>query len=163
MTIERTFVMIKPDGVQRQVVGELITRFERVGYKIIGMKMVQVDAAHATKHYFDVEERHGKKIFDDLVGFITSGPVVAMVIEGANAIENIRKMVGKTEPAGAPPGTIRGDYAHMTYKRADSSGKPIVNLIHASAAKEDAELEVGLWFSESELVSDYETVHSKFM
>lgn len=163
MTIEKTFVMIKPDGVKRQVVGELITRFEKVGYKIVGMKMVQVDADFAKKHYFDVEERHGPKILGDLVEFITSGPVVAMVIEGANAIKNVRKMVGKTEPSGAEPGTIRGDYAHMNYARADSTDRAITNLIHASAAKEDAEHEMHLWFSDAELVSDYKTVHEIFM
>ena len=162
MTIERTFVMIKPDGVQRGIMGELITRFEKVGYKIIGMKMIHVDSEFAKKHYFDVEERHGEKIFNSLITFITSGPVVGIVIEGVNSIKNIRKMVGSTEPKGADPGTIRGDYAHMTYNRADTKGVAIMNLIHASAEKSDAEYEIKHWFSESELWT-YKTVHEKFM
>ncbi len=162
MTVEKTFVMIKPDGVQRGVIGELITRFEKVGYKIIAMKMIHVDEDFAGKHYYDVEERHGKKIWNDLVNFITSGPVVAMVIEGVNAIANVRKMVGATEPTSALPGTIRADYAHMNYPRADGKGVAIMNLIHASANQKDVDHELHHWFSESEFV-DYETVHEKFM
>ena len=162
MTVEKTFVMIKPDGVQRQIIGELITRFEKVGYKIVAMKMVHVDEEFAKKHYFDVEERHGTKIFNDLVKFIKSAPVVAMVIEGVNSIATIRKMVGKTEPTSSEPGTIRGDYAHMNYARADGKGVAIMNLIHASAAKEDAEYEINHWFAGTE-ISEYKTVHEKFM
>lgn len=160
MTVERTFVMIKPDGVQRQIVGELITRFEKVGLKIVGMKFIHVDRDFSKKHY---SEHIEKPFYAGLEDLLTSGPVVALVLEGAKSIELVRKMVGKTEPAGAEPGTIRGDYAHMNYARADGKGIALPNLIHASDSPEGAKVEMALWFSESELFEDYKTAHEKFM
>lgn len=158
--MERTFVMIKPDGVQRQIVGELITRFEKAGLKLVGMKFAHVDADFSKKHYSDLVE---KPFYPGLEELLTSGPVVAMVFEGADSIKFVRKLVGATEPSGAAPGTIRADYAHMNYSRADSAGIALPNLIHASDSPEGAEKEIHLWFSESELFDNYETVHSKFM
>ena len=160
MVVEKTFVMIKPDGVQRGIIGEVLTRFEKVGLKIIGMKFIHVDREFSKKHYSD---HVGKPFYPGLEELLVSGPVVALTLEGANAVSQVRKMVGSTEPAGAQPGTIRGDYAHMNYKRADGKGIALPNLIHASDSVENAEKEIHLWFSESELFDNYETVFSKFM
>ena len=160
MEHERTFVMLKPDAVQRGIVGEVISRFERVGLKIVGMKFIHVDRDFSKKHYSDHVE---KPFYPGLEELLVSGPVVAMVLEGADAIALVRKMAGPTQPAEAQPGTIRGDYAHMNYSRADGKGMALPNLIHASDAKETAEKEIHLWFSESEIYDNYETVFSKFM
>ncbi len=153
--IQRTLVLLKPDAVQRGHMGEIITRFERVGLKIVGMKLVWVDKAFSQKHY---AEHLGKKFYPGLEQLITLGPVLAMVIEGVEAIETVRKMVGSTEPKSAPAGTIRGDYAHVSYGYADQKGIGIKNLIHASANKEDAANEIALWFEQREIHS-YKTVH----
>ncbi len=156
--IEKTLVLIKPDGVKRGLIGEIISRFERVGLKIIAMKFAQVDDAFAKSHYFDVAERRGKKILKANVDFITSGPVVAMILEGIDAIEVVRKLVGVTESKAAAIGTIRGDYSHMSYGHADETKVAIKNLVHASSSKEDAEREIGLWFSIDE-IHDYKLGH----
>lgn len=158
--MERTFVMIKPDGVQRGIIGEIISRFEKVGLKLVAMKFVHVDADFSKKHY---NAHVDKPFYPGLEQMITSGPVVAMVWEGANAIAQVRKMVGATEPANSAPGTIRGDYAHITYARADATGGQMPNIIHASDGKEGAEAEIGLWFSEQDIWDRYDTVFSKFM
>lgn len=160
MTIERTFVMVKPDGVQRAIVGEIISRFEKVGLKIIAMKFVHVDKEFSKKHY---NEHIDKPFYPGLEDLLTDGPVVAMVLEGTNAIAQVRKMVGGTEPAGAAPGTIRGDYAHMNYARADDLGIGLPNLIHASDSPEGSEKEIGLWFAENDIFDNYNTVMTKFM
>ena len=153
--MERTLVLLKPDAVQRSLMGEIISRFEKVGMKIIGMKMVWVDKDFAKKHYKSHIE---KKFYSGLEAMITEGPVVAMVLEGLHSIEAVRKMVGGTEPKTAQPGTIRGDYAHHSYEYTDKKGIAIKNLIHASGDKTDAEYEIKLWFDAKELHS-YETVH----
>ncbi len=160
MEIEKTFIMIKPDGVQRGIVGEILTRFEKAGLKIVGMKFIHVDRDFSKKHY---SEHLEKEFYAGLEDLLVSGPVLALVLEGAKAIEIVRKMVGSTEPAGAMPGTIRGDYAHMNYARADKKGIALPNLIHASDSKENAQIEIGLWFSQNELYDNYQTVHEKFM
>jgi nucleoside-diphosphate kinase len=157
--IERTLVLIKPDGVQRCFAGRIISRFEDAGLKIVGMKMVWADDAFARKHYTeDIEKRRGKHVRDYLADFIKSGPVIAFVLEGVNAIENVRKLVGSTEPKSAQPGTIRGDFAHTSYAYCDSKKMVVKNLIHASADAKDAEYETGLWFKPGELHT-YKTVH----
>jgi len=156
--IERTLVVLKPDCVQRSFSGEIITRFEKAGYKIVGMKMVWKDADFFKKHYHDVEERHGTEILMGNVRAMIHGPVIAFVLEGVSAIESVRKMVGPTEPRQALPGTIRGDYSHYTYKLADTNKIAVKNLIHASANQEDADREIKLWFNADELHS-YKTVH----
>ncbi|HHE36711.1 MAG TPA: nucleoside-diphosphate kinase [Candidatus Woesearchaeota archaeon] len=157
--IERTLVLIKPDGVQRGLIGRITCRFEDAGLKIVGAKMVWVDKEFAHKHYTeDLARRRGEHVRKYMTDFITSGPVMAYVLEGVNAIENVRKIVGDTEPRAAPPGTIRGDFAHVSYAYCDKKKAVVKNLIHASANKEDAEYEVKLWFKPEELHS-YKTVH----
>jgi nucleoside-diphosphate kinase len=153
--MERTLILLKPDAVKRNLMGEIISRFEKVGMKIVGMKMVWVNKGFAKKHYKAHVE---KKFYPGLEAMITEGPVVAMVIEGLHAIGSVRKIVGSTEPKSAQPGTIRGDYAHHSYEYTDKKGIAIKNLIHASGNKKDAEYEIKLWFDEKELHS-YETVH----
>ena len=155
--IEKTLVLIKPDGVERGLIGEIITRFEKVGFKISAMKLIKVDSDFSKKHYAEHIE---KKFYNGLEAMITMGPVVAMAIEGVDAIENVRKMVGATEPKGAAPGTIRGDYCHVSYKHADEKGISVKNIIHASSNQEDAARELELWFKPSEFFS-YEGVHDK--
>ncbi|MCD4759754.1 nucleoside-diphosphate kinase [archaeon] len=148
--IEQTLVLIKPDGVKRGLIGELISRFERRGLKIVGLKMVQVDPDFSKKHY----SNHIKKDFyKGLEKFITSGPVVAVVIEGIDAVEVVRKIVGDTSPKFAPVGTIRGDFAHISLEYSDKKKKAAENLIHASGNKKEAKQEVSLWFSLDELHS----------
>jgi nucleoside-diphosphate kinase len=136
---ERTLVLVKPDGVQRLLVGRIVSRFEERGLKIAGLKLVQVDRTLAERHY---AVHRGKPFFDGLLVFITSGPLVAMVLEGPQAIGVVRSMVGATKPAEAAPGTIRGDLALETAQ----------NLIHASDGPETASAEVALWFTAAELL-----------
>src|SRR3989338_6635304 len=157
--IERTLVLLKPDAVQRCVSGRVISRFEDAGMKIIGMKMVWVDKKFALKHYTEeLAKRAGAHVREMIAEFLTTGPVIAMVLEGVNAIENTRKLVGSTEPRAAAPGTIRGDFSHMSYGYADVKKVPVKNLVHASSSKQDAAAEIKLWFSPKELHS-YKTVH----
>jgi nucleoside-diphosphate kinase len=153
--IEQTFVALKPDAVQRGLIGEIVKRFEQVGLKILAMKMVWVTPEFSKKHY---KEHLEKSFYKGLEDFITQGPVVGMVIEGVSAIETVRKIVGPTEPKSALPGTIRGDYAHHSYSYADKKGISIKNLIHASGNKSDAEYEINLWFTKKE-IHNYKTVH----
>jgi nucleoside-diphosphate kinase len=157
--IERTLVLLKPDAVQRCVSGELISRFERAGLKIVGMKMAWANEDFAKQHYTeDIAIRRGEAARRRVVSFIVSGPVIAMVLEGISAVEVVRKIVGETEPKKAAPGTIRGDYAHMSFAWADAQDKGVPNLIHASGNVEEAKSEVALWFKPEELHT-YKTVH----
>lgn len=163
-TQERTLIILKPDAVQRGLVGEILSRFEKVGLKIVGAKMLKPDYDHFYKHYEDIGKmisRRGKKIFDVTLEMMSSGPVIAYVLEGIEAVSLVRKMVGGTEPKSALPGTIRGDYAHMSYAHGDANELGIPNLIHASGDTEEAKQEIKHWFSENELF-EYETVHEKF-
>lgn len=137
--MERTFVMIKPDGVQRCLVGEIISRLEKKGLKIVAMKMLKVDVEMAKKHY---EEHVNKPFFKNLIEYITSGPVVAMVVEGKNAVDVVRKIVGLTNPVEALPGTLRGDLC-MDIGR---------NVIHASDSPESAKREISLFFKPDEIL-----------
>jgi nucleoside-diphosphate kinase len=156
--IERTLVLVKPDGVQRGLIGEIITRFEKVGLKIVAMKMQWIDKEFAEKHYFDVAERHGPRVLENLTVYLTAGPVIAMVLEGISAVDVVRKLVGSTYPNEALPGTIRGDYAHISKDYANKENKRVSNLIHASGKKEEAEYEIKLWFKPEE-THTYKTVH----
>ena len=152
MAIEQTLVLIKPDGVQRGLVGEVIKRFERCGLKIVGLKLTHVDNDLAKKHYTeDISKRRGEKVRNKLLKFIISGPVIAIVVEGVDAIENVRKIGGDTESKSALPGTIRGDFSHISFEHADTEEIPVKNLVHASANKEDAANELSLWFSIDEI------------
>jgi nucleoside-diphosphate kinase len=143
--LERTFLAIKPDGVQRKLVGEIIRRFEAKGFTLVGLKLLQVSRELAEQHYDVHKER---PFFGGLVEFITSGPVVAMVWEGDGVVASARKIIGATNPLTAEPGTIRGDYGV-------SIGR---NLIHGSDAIETAQREISLWFKEEELASWQPTI-----
>ncbi len=156
--IERSLVLLKPDAVQRGLMGKVLSRFEDAGFKMIGMKMVWIDEDFGKKHYADLGERRGEKVLQVMLKFMTEGPVLAVCIEGVNAVENVRKMVGGTEPKSALPGTIRGDFAHISFAHADDQDKAVPNLIHASGNVEEAKTEVALWFKDEELHS-YRTVH----
>ena len=138
--MERTFIMIKPDGVQRNLFGEVIRRFETKGFKLVGLKFLSVSKELAEKHYGVHKER---PFFASLVQFITSSPVVAMVWEGDGVVASARNLIGATNPLTSPPGTIRGDFGV-------SVGR---NLIHGSDAIETAQYEISLWFTPEELVS----------
>lgn len=152
MALQQTLVLVKPDGVSRGLTGEIIKRFERIGLKIVALKLVQVNMDHAKQHYTeDITERRGEKVRNQLLDFITKDPVVAMILEGVDAIENVRKLVGTTESKSALPGTIRGDYSHISYSHADEKNIVVKNVIHASADENDAKHETALWFSVDEL------------
>jgi nucleoside-diphosphate kinase len=162
--MERTLVLLKPDAVQRGLVGEIVTRFEKVGLKIVGIKMVYPDKNHYYKHYEGIGKmitRRSQKAFDVTIDMMLVGPVIALVLEGVEAISLVRKMVGSTEPKSSLPGTIRGDYSHMSYAHADEKEAGIPNLVHASGDQSDAKAEIAHWFKTSELY-DYEAVHEKF-
>ena len=159
--IEKTLILVKPDGVVRGLVGNVTARFEQRGLKIVGMKMIWPDKEFAKKHYReDIAEKRGETVREMLLEFIVEGPVVALVIEGVNAIDNVRKVVGSTFPDEAPVGTIRGDFAHISKDYANSNKRDVRNVVHASADQADAKIEVGLWFSDAELF-EYETAHEK--
>jgi nucleoside-diphosphate kinase len=146
--IEQTLVLVKPDGVKRGLTGDIIKRFEQRGLKIVGLKMVQVNSDFAKKHY---AAHVDKDFYPGLEKFIISGPVMAMVLEGVDSVEVVRKIVGSTEPKSAPVGTIRGDYAHSSTEHANEKEESVQNLIHASGNSEEAKEEVALWFSINEL------------
>ena len=148
MAIQRTLVLIKPDGVQRGLVGEIIKRFEQRGLKIIALKLTKVDDELAKRHYTeDISKRRGEKVREKLLQFVTSGPVIAIAVEGVDAIENVRKIVGDTESKKALPGTIRGDFSHVSFEHADEKEIAVKNLVHASSDPEDAKKELDTWFS----------------
>lgn len=142
MAIQRTFTMLKPGVLQRRIVGEILSRMERKGFKIVAMKLMQIPRDLAQNHYGEHRE---KPFFDELVGYVTSAPVVAMVVEGEEAISRLRLLCGATKVEQALPGTIRGDYATQTQ----------LNIIHASDSPESAARETGLFFREDEII-DYE-------
>jgi len=176
---ERTLVVIKPDGVQRSLIGEIVKRYERMGLKMVAMKMLVPEESFVEKHYtLDPQWRRitgektiksyqekglvppsrdpleiSAKILANLKKYITSGPVVAMVWQGANAVKIIRKITGGTEPLTSDPGTIRGDYVLDSYKMSDEDNRSVRNLIHASGSPEEAEMEIKHWFSENEIIN----------
>ena len=149
MSIQRTLVLCKPDAVQRGLVGRIISRFEDKGLKIVGMKMLTVGEALAHEHY---QENANKPFFSELVSFITSSPIVALAIEGDNAVEVVRGLMGATNPQAAAPGTIRGDFGLNLTK----------NLVHGSDSVASATRELGLFFDETEL-HDYELTIGSWM
>ena len=138
--MEKTFIMVKPDGVQRALIGEIINRFEQKGFKLAGAKLMQISNELAKEHYGEHKER---PFFGELVEFITSGPVFAMVWEGEDVIKTSRLMIGATNPQEANPGSIRGDFAITVGK----------NIIHGSDSAESAKREINLFFNDNELVS----------
>lgn len=162
--VEQTLILFKPDALQRGLVGDILTRFERVGLRIVGTKMLSPDRDHYYKHYEEIgklKTRAGDHIFDITLDMMGEGPVIAMVFEGVEAVALVRKMVGGTEPKSAAPGTIRGDFSHMSYEYANGQDKGIPNLIHASGDPKEAEQEIGHWFSDDELY-DYSVLNEKF-
>lgn len=138
--MEREFIMIKPDGMQRGLAGEVISRIEKVGFKIIGLKLIQVSMKQAEEHY---AIHKGKPFYDGLLQYITSGPVIAMVVEGKDAVKVTRKIVGATNPVDAEPGSIRGDYALEIGR----------NIIHAGDSPENAIIEYKIYFDEEEFLN----------
>lgn len=185
---ERTLVVIKPDGVQRTLIGEIIGRFEKLGLKLVGVKMVLPTEEFVEKHYtLDPEWRRitgekrvkaakekGEKlptedpfeitavILDKLKKYMTSGPVVAMVWQGAHSTELVRKVVGGTEPRSSDVGTIRGDYVIDSYIMADTDGRAVRNLIHASGSAKESEAEINHWFKKEELI-DYRLIAEQIL
>jgi nucleoside-diphosphate kinase len=196
-TIERTFVMIKPDGVKRGLIGEIIQRFEKAGLKIVGMKMVQANKEQVeefypkNKEWFETVgnkttkayqnlglsvqetfgttnlEKIGRTIKKWLIDFITSGPIVVMVVEGNHAINKVRSIVGYTDPLTAAPGTVRGDLSSDSIALANIMARATINLVHASSSQKEAEREIKVWFDESELFDykrcDEDIVLGKFL
>ena len=181
--MEKTLIVIKPDGVQRNLVGEIISRFENSGLKLVSMKMIQATEDIVEKHYTidpdwfknvgtkAIESYKkkgmtppsedpievGKSVLDRLKVYITTSPVVAMVWQGNEAVKVGRKIAGGTEPLSAEMGTIRGDYSVESYQLADGSERAIVNLVHASGSVEEAKNEIKLWFDDKEVL-DYKLV-----
>lgn len=174
--IEKTLVLLKPDAVQRGLIGDIISRFERAGLKIVAMKMQYAGANQAGKHYADDEAwmkavgektqktyeakgikmsrtalEHGRMVREQLVDFLAMSPILSLVIEGHNAVAHVRKIVGATSPEHAAPGTIRGDYSIDTYQLADTSRRALQNLIHASESAAEATREIGIWFNPDEI------------
>lgn len=135
---EKTLILVKPDGVRRGLVGEVISRVENKGYKVTNLRMLTADRALLTKHY---EEHQGKPFFEPLLEFMSSGPIVAMIAEGEQVIQGFRKLAGATDPTQAEPGTIRGDLAR------DMGTKVIQNIVHGSDSKESAEREIKIYFN----------------
>ncbi|MGX9705941.1 nucleoside-diphosphate kinase [Laceyella tengchongensis] len=147
--MEKTFIMVKPDGVQRGLIGEIVARFEKKGFQLVGAKLMTVSRELAEEHYAEHKER---PFFGELVDFITSGPVFAMVWQGNNVIATARQMMGKTNPSDALPGTIRGDYGVNV----------AMNIVHGSDSPTSAEREIALWFNEAE-VNEYEKTINRWI
>jgi len=174
---ERTLVIVKPDGVQRSLIGEIITRHERIGLKLVAVKMMVPTKEHVEKHYtLDPEWKRkagekaigsylkkgmtppstdpvkvGEKVLGNLAKYLTSGPIIAMVWQGAHAVSIVRKIVGGTEPLSSDVGTIRGDYVLDSYHMSDTDGRAVRNLVHASGSVDEAENEINHWFEKAEL------------
>lgn len=185
---ERTLVIIKPDGVQRSLIGEIINRFERIGLKMVALKMAIPSETMVEQHYTldpqwrtvtgektiqgykdkgltpPSEDPHEitAKILESLKKYMSAGPVVFMVLEGAHSVKIVRKLVGSTEPLSSDVGTIRGDYVLDSYQMSDTAGRAVRNLIHASGSPEEAENEIAHWFSKEELMS-YSIVQEKIV
>lgn len=185
---ERTLIIIKPDGIQRTLIGEIIKRYERVGLKLIGMKMIVPTPEHIEKHYtLDPEWRRitGEKtiasyikkgempwttdplevtnlVLENLKKFMTSGPIIPMVWEGAHAVEVARKITGGTEPRTSDIGTIRGDFVLDSYLMSDMDKRSVRNLVHASGSPKEADNEIAHWFSPNELI-DYRLVQDEIL
>ena len=160
MTWERTFVLVKPDGVKRGLIGEVLKRYERAGLQLVAAKLISCSNEMAAKHY---EEHEGKDFFPSLTDLLTSGPSLAIALEGAHAIEVVRKINGDTEPRTAAPGTIRGDFTHMGYARSPELSGTIYNVVHASDSVESADRELSLWFKKEDFVDSYKTVLKGFI
>jgi nucleoside-diphosphate kinase len=190
MKNERTLVIIKPDGVQRSLIGEIVRRYERVGLKLCAMKMVQADEAMATRHYYEVggdewieevgrkaraayeqkgieppyksNQENGQAVLKSNAKYLSAGPVVAMIWQGAGAVELVRKITGATAPLLADIGTIRGDLTLDSYTLADTDQRSVRNLIHASGTVEEAKKEISIWFDRQEILK-YTHIQEKIL
>jgi len=160
--LERTLVLLKPDAVARGVIGRVLTRFEDAMLKVVAGKMVWMDADLTRRHYFDLEERFGAGVYNAMAEFMQSGPVLALVLEGVEAVACTRKLVGSTYPDQAPPGTIRGDFAHMSKAYANERRIAVANLVHASGNADDAAHEIDVWFSKDE-IHEYPSAAERFL
>lgn len=147
--MERTFVMVKPDGVQRNLVGTIISRFEKKGFKLVGLKLMQLNENTARQHYAEHVE---KPFFPGLLEYITSGPVAAMVLEGKGVVDEVRKMMGKTNPKDASPGTIRGDFGIEIGR----------NVVHGADSVGSAQREIKIYFKDEELL-EYGTIEDQWL
>lgn len=158
--LERTLIILKPDTLQRGLVGEIISRFERAGLKIIAMKMVAPDELHFHKHYEGISNlisRWGEDIYNVTLSQMTETPVIVFVLEGVEVVAYVRKLVGTTDPKDSAPGTIRGDYTHITRGFTNPIGSTLPNILHASGNSEEAAKEIALWFDDSEIYDNYDT------
>ena len=163
--MERTLIVFKPDAVQRGIVGEVLSRFEKVGLKIIGMKMVNPSEDHYYHHYETIGKmvsRRGEAQFRVQLSAMQEGPVIAAVLQGVEAVALVRKMVGATNTSEAAPGTIRGDYAHASLDHVNAHNVALPTILHASGDVDEAKQELAHWFPESEIFADYQTVHEYF-
>ena len=157
--VERTLIILKPDTIQRSIVGEILTRFERAGLKIVAMKMVAPDEIHFHKHYEGISNlisRWGEDIYNVTLSQMTESPVIVFVLEGIEAVSYVRKLVGTTDPQDSAPGTIRGDYTHITRAYSNPLGSTLPNILHASGDSSEAEQEIKLWFGDDEIYGDYD-------
>jgi nucleoside-diphosphate kinase len=160
--LERTLVLLKPDAVARGLVGHVLTRFENTLLKVIAAKMVCMDADLTRRHYFDLEDRFGPDVYNAMATFMQTGPVIAIILEGVDAIATTRKIVGATYPDQAAPGTIRGDFAHMSRSYANSHKVAVANLVHASGNAEEAVREIDVWFAKDE-IHEYRSAAEQFV
>jgi nucleoside-diphosphate kinase len=160
--VERTLVLLKPDAVARGLVGRVLARFEEALLKIVAAKMVWMDDELARRHYFDLEERFGPQVYHAMAAFMRTGPVLAIVLEGVDAVACTRKLVGATYPDQAAPGTIRGDFAHMSQAYANAYKIAVANLVHASGSAEDARHEIDVWFAKEE-IHEYQTAAERYI
>ena len=184
---ERTLILIKPDVIQRQIVGEILTRFERKGYKVIAMKMLNASKGQVGEHYIDDESyligtqerarqeaiargddmenwdslKRGKLIREKNIAYLTCGPIIAIVLEGPSVITGVRKLLGSSNPSSSDVGTIRADYSIDSYDLADQVSRSTRTMLHASDSVESAEREIPIWFGKEEICSNYETVAEK--
>lgn len=160
--IQKTLVVFKPDTIARSLVGEVLSRFERAGLQLVAMKMIKPDSEFLHGHYewiWKLWTRRGQDILDKVIQDMMKVPLIAMVVKWVDAVEYVRKIVGATEPKSALPGTIRWDFAHMSYAYADNApSASVYNLVHASADSNEAEQEIKHWFDESEIF-DYDPLN----
>ncbi|MEO6761679.1 MAG: nucleoside-diphosphate kinase [Candidatus Saccharimonadales bacterium] len=163
--MEKTLVIFKPDAVQRGIIGEILSRFEKVGLKVVGMKMLRPDYDQYYHHYETIGKmvsRRGEAQFKVQLGAMQEGPVIAMVLEGVEAVPLVRKMVGATSANEAAPGTIRGDYAHASLDYVNKNNVALPTVLHASGDQLEAKAEIEYWFKEGEIFDKYSTVHEYF-
>jgi nucleoside-diphosphate kinase len=163
--IEQTLVIFKPDAVQRGIVGEILSRFEKVGLKIVAMKMLSPDYDHYYHHYETIGKmvsRRGQAQFEVQLGAMQEGPVIAIVLQGVESVALVRKMVGVTNTKEAAPGTIRGDYAHASLDYVNANSVALPTVLHASGDSSEAKEEIAHWFSESDIYDAYNTLHEYF-